>query len=124
MPHRPCDAWHHKGMHRRGFLMGIVGLFCASVLFYAQQKTLPAPFATPSSNNRPRTIPQPEGAKLNVPPGFQVEIWQEGFKQPRFMLLGPSNEILLADSGGKGPTRPNHRLPGQAPKARTRDPSS
>ena len=39
-----------------------------------------------------------QGAKLNVPKGFQVEIYQEGFKVPRFMMLGPSNEVLLADS--------------------------
>src|SRR5439155_17400835 len=36
-----------------------------------------SPFATPSVNNRPRVIPQPEGAKLNVPPGFQVEITRD-----------------------------------------------
>ena len=29
-----------------------------------------------------------------------MEIYQEGFRQPRFMLLGPSNEILLSDTGG------------------------
>jgi hypothetical protein len=49
-------------------------------------------------NNRPQVIRQPEGAKLSVPAGFQVEIYQEGFKVPRMMLLGPSNEILLSDA--------------------------
>ena len=104
-------------MHRRGLLLGITGLLAASASFYAQQKTLPAPFATPSANNRPRTIPQPEGAKLTVPPGFQVDIWQEGFKQPRFMLLGPSQEILLADSGVNGPNGAIYVLQGKTRKA-------
>ena len=27
-----------------------------------------------------------------------MEIYQEGFKVPRFMMLGPSNEVLLSDS--------------------------
>ena len=59
---------------------------------------LPPPFATPSSNNRPRVVPKPADAKLSVPPGFQVEVFAEGFEQPRYMTLGPSNEILLSDS--------------------------
>jgi glucose/arabinose dehydrogenase len=36
---------------------------------------------------------------LKVPAGFQVEEYMAGFDRPRFMLLGPSNEILLTDSG-------------------------
>src|SRR3954447_16396303 len=103
-------------MHRRGILLGFIGLFAGTALFYAQQKTLPAPFATPSVNNRPRVVSQPEGAKLNVPHGFQVEIWQEGFKQPRFMMLGPSNEILLSDTGGNGPNGVIYVLQGKERK--------
>src|ERR1700757_3428757 len=61
---------------------------------------LPPPFATPSSTNRPRVIPQPSGAQLHVPDGFSVELFAEGFEQPRYMTLGPSNEILLSDSKG------------------------
>jgi glucose/arabinose dehydrogenase len=86
------------GMNLRGIVLGSALLVTATAVFYAQQKTLPAPFATPSANNRPKVIPQPQGAKLNVPKGFQVEIYQEGFKVPRFMLLGPSNEILISDA--------------------------
>lgn len=65
---------------------------------------LPPPFATPSANNRPRVIPKPDGARLNVPPGFQVHIYAEGFEVPRFMLLGPSGELILTDAArdGKG----------------------
>ena len=90
-------------MRLRGFFLGSAVLLAGSALFYAADNAkLPAPFATPSVNNRPRVIPQPEGAKLSVPPGFQVEIYAEGFEIPRFMLLGPSNEILLSDSQQKG----------------------
>jgi glucose/arabinose dehydrogenase len=87
-------------MHLRGILLGSALLVGGSALFYAQQKALPAPFATPSVNNRPQVIAPPPNAKLKLPAGFQMDIYQEGFKQPRFMLLGPSNEILLSDSGG------------------------
>lgn len=61
---------------------------------------LPAPFATPSSNNRPHVIPQPASAKVVVPKGFTAEVWAEGFKTPRFMLQGEHGEILLSDSDG------------------------
>src|SRR6185369_16477688 len=89
-------------MHQKGFLLAC-GLFLAAgaILVVAQQKDLPAPFATPSVNNGPRVIPPPEGAKLSVPPKFQIEIWQEGFKRPRFMMLGPSNEVLLSDAADR-----------------------
>jgi glucose/arabinose dehydrogenase len=78
--------------------LGIALLSLAGAVFYAQQKELPAPYATPAANNRPRVIPQPEGSRLSVPNGFQIEIYQEGFKVPRFMMLGPSNEVLLSDA--------------------------
>ncbi len=87
-------------MHLRGILLGSALLVAGSAIFYAQQKVLPPPFATPSVNNRPQVIPPPADAKLKTPAGFQMEIFQEGFRQPRFMLLGPSNEILLSDTGG------------------------
>jgi glucose/arabinose dehydrogenase len=61
-------------------------------------------------------IPQPEGAKLSVPKGFQVEIYQEGFKVPRFMLLGPSNEILLSDAA-RGTAGAVYVLQGNSRKA-------
>jgi glucose/arabinose dehydrogenase len=93
-------------MNLRGFVLGSTVLVAVGTVFYAQQKTpLPAPFATPTVNNGPHVIRQPEGAKLSVPPGFQVEIYQEGFKVPRFMLLGPSNEVLISDAArGTGGT--------------------
>jgi len=77
-------------------------LVTGAVIVLAQQKVLPPPFATPSVNNQPRVIKQPEGAKLSVPDKFQVEVWQEGFRVPRFMTLGPSNEVLLSDSARSG----------------------
>jgi len=59
---------------------------------------LPPPFATPSADNRPVVVPEPSGARLSVPAGFKVEVFAEGFSIPRYMALGPNNEILLSDS--------------------------
>ena len=71
------------------------GLFAQDQQYVSK---LPAPFATPSSNNRPRVVDRPNGAKLQVPHGFEIEEYASGFETPRFMLYGPSGEILLSDS--------------------------
>ena len=66
-------------------------------------KDLPAPFATPSVRNNATVVPKPEGATLSAPPGFVVEEFMDfAGMRPRFMMLGPSNEILLADTSGNG----------------------
>jgi glucose/arabinose dehydrogenase len=63
---------------------------------------LPPPYHTPSATNAPRVIDQPDGARLQVPKGFQVSQFADGFEVPRFMLLGPNKEILLSDSARNG----------------------
>ena len=66
-------------------------------------KELPAPFATPSSRNNATVVPKPDTAKLEVPAGFVVEEFMSfTTERPRFMLLGPGNEILLSDSSTQG----------------------
>ena len=62
-------------------------------------KNLPDPFHTASSNNGPRVIARPPGAKLKVPSGFQVDEYLSGFYRPRFMLYGPGGEIIMTDIG-------------------------
>ena len=64
-------------------------------------KVLPKPFHTPSSSNRPKLVPRPPGASLNLPEGFRVKEVASGFKLPRFMLLGPQDEVLLSDTGDR-----------------------
>ncbi|MDR3703956.1 MAG: PQQ-dependent sugar dehydrogenase [Candidatus Sulfopaludibacter sp.] len=86
-------------MQLRGILLGTGVLFAATALFHAADNPkLPPPYATPAANNGPRVIPRPSGARLNVPQGFSYEVWAEDFKRPRFMMLGPNNEVILADS--------------------------
>ena len=64
---------------------------------------LPAPFATPSARNNPTVVARPEGASLVAPPGFVVEEFMDfAGLRPRFMMLGPGNEILMSDASGKG----------------------
>ena len=59
--------------------------------------SLPEPYATPSATNGPKIISQPEGAVLKLPTGFSAEKIASGFARPRFMIQGPSGEVLLSD---------------------------
>jgi glucose/arabinose dehydrogenase len=65
---------------------------------------LPPPYATKSVNNGPRVISRPDGSQLQVPAGFTIDEYASGFDTPRFMALGPNNELLVSDSarGGQG----------------------
>jgi glucose/arabinose dehydrogenase len=60
---------------------------------------LPAPFATRSAGNPPRSVPQPDGALLSVPPGFTVKLFARGFAGPRYLRIAPNGDIFLAETG-------------------------
>ena len=60
---------------------------------------LPKPFATESVRNPPKVVAQPNGAKLEVPAGFNVEVFSEGdYRNPRWVKEGPNGDLFLADS--------------------------
>ncbi len=63
---------------------------------------LPEPFHTESATNRPNVVERPDGANLSLPEGFKVEEYLSGdFVRPRYMLLGPSEELVFSDSGSR-----------------------
>jgi glucose/arabinose dehydrogenase len=64
--------------------------------------SMPAPFATPSSNNAPHVVEKPSNANLKLPQGFKATVWAEGFEKPRFMYQGRDGEMLMTDSGSPG----------------------
>jgi glucose/arabinose dehydrogenase len=84
-----------------GFILLLLGL-AGAMAYQLAPKQLPPPFHTPSANNRPQVIPQPDGSQVKVPAGFNIEVFADGFKKPRFMLLGSGNEIVLSDSDDQG----------------------
>jgi glucose/arabinose dehydrogenase len=60
---------------------------------------MPKPFETKSVQNQPRVVPQPDGAKLQLPQGFDLNVFSEGdYKYPRWLLEGPNGDLFLADS--------------------------
>jgi glucose/arabinose dehydrogenase len=81
---------------------GSLALLSAGLFAWQQATKLPPPFHTPSANNRPRAVERPEGARLSLPAGFSITEYASGFERPRYMLLGPSKEVLLSDSMNSG----------------------
>jgi glucose/arabinose dehydrogenase len=59
---------------------------------------LPDPYATPSAANQSQIVSRPATASLQVPPGFQVQLFASGFTQPRELRTAPNGDIFLADS--------------------------
>src|SRR5580698_3525174 len=59
---------------------------------------LPAPYATDAANNPSTVVPRPANAWPQSLPGFQVQLYADGFNQPREMRTAPNGDIFLADS--------------------------
>ena len=95
-------------MSRKTLVFVVVGLPLVVAAVGAQTsqypvnwERLPEPFHTESVRNNSTVTAKPENAELTLPDGFVIEEYASGFVRPRFMTLGPSNEILLADSGAR-----------------------
>ncbi len=59
---------------------------------------LPAPFATSSAGNGPKTVDRPADAKLSVPEGFKVELFTSDLIGPRLVRVAPNGDIFVAES--------------------------
>jgi glucose/arabinose dehydrogenase len=60
---------------------------------------LPQPFATNSVSKSPNVIPIPANPTLNVPQGFEVNVFAEGLKRPRWLALTPQGDVLVTETG-------------------------
>jgi glucose/arabinose dehydrogenase/mono/diheme cytochrome c family protein len=68
------------------------------VVHHVRVEDLPAPYATRSAGNSPRTVDQPANAKLSVPPGFQVKLYAADLSGPRLMRTAPNGDIFIAET--------------------------
>jgi glucose/arabinose dehydrogenase len=59
---------------------------------------LPAPNEAESVDNGPTVVPRPEGAWPIAPAGFKVELYAQGFTEPRLIRTAPNGDLFLADS--------------------------
>ena len=60
---------------------------------------LPPPYATNSAVNGPHQVKRPDDAQLHVPPGFKIEEFAKGLKNPRYLLTAPNGDIFVAETG-------------------------
>lgn len=59
---------------------------------------LPQPFETPWNRAIPRIVEQPDGARLSVPAGFEVNVFADGMTNPRRMTLAPNGDVFVTES--------------------------
>jgi glucose/arabinose dehydrogenase len=59
---------------------------------------LPPPFATRAADNDARIVARPAGASLEVPPGFAVDLFASGLKDPRALVTAPNGDIFVVES--------------------------
>lgn len=68
---------------------------------------LPPPYATSSAGNGPKVVPRPADAWPKALPGFMVQQFATGLKNPRSIHTAPNGDIF--SGGGKG--RRNQSFP-------------
>lgn len=89
-------------MRLHSILAILAALGTPAMAIAADPPKLPAPYHTPSASNGPKVVQRPDGATLRVPAGFDITEYAAGFEMPRYMIYGPSGEILLSDATKSG----------------------
>ena len=56
---------------------------------------LPPPSSNALAINRARVVNRPADAQPKVPPGFKIELYAAGFRDPRFLLSAPNGDIFV-----------------------------
>jgi len=59
---------------------------------------LPKPFATKSADNGPKLVPRPNDAWPQALPGFTVQEYASGLKNPRLIITAPNGDFFVAES--------------------------
>jgi glucose/arabinose dehydrogenase len=58
---------------------------------------MPAPHATPATENSSHIVPRPAGALPQVPKGFTVSAFATGLSNPRWLAVAPNGDVFLAE---------------------------
>ena len=59
---------------------------------------LPPPSSNALAINPPRVARRPADAQSQVAPGFKIELYASGFRNPRFLLTAPNGDIFVVES--------------------------
>jgi glucose/arabinose dehydrogenase len=59
---------------------------------------LPPPGSNFFAIKPPRVVDRPAGAQPQVPPGFKIELYATGLRNPRFLLSAPNGDLFVSES--------------------------
>src|SRR3954468_1196723 len=59
---------------------------------------LPPPGSNALTINSPHVVNRPPDAQPKVLPGFKIELYAAGFRDPRFLLSAPNGDIFVVES--------------------------
>jgi glucose/arabinose dehydrogenase len=59
---------------------------------------LPPPSSNVLAINPPHVVSRPTGTELHGPPGFKIDMYASGFRNPRFLLTAPNGDIFVSES--------------------------
>src|SRR5262249_47203462 len=59
---------------------------------------LPPPSSNVLAINRARVSDRPANVQPRVPPGFKIDLYASGFRDPRFLLTAPNGDIFVVES--------------------------
>jgi glucose/arabinose dehydrogenase len=59
---------------------------------------LPPPGSNALAIKTAHVVARPADAQLRVPPGFKIDIYASGFRDPRFLLTAPNGDIFVSES--------------------------
>jgi glucose/arabinose dehydrogenase len=65
--------------------------------FDIQPAAMPAPYATPATENSSHVVKRPAGAMLQVPKGFAITAYATGLSNPRWLAVAPNGDVYLAE---------------------------
>jgi glucose/arabinose dehydrogenase len=70
----------------------------------ANKAILPEPYATPSVSKNSRVIGWPEGKTPEVPDGFTITKYADGFNNPRWIYVADNGDVFISEATtGKNP---------------------
>jgi glucose/arabinose dehydrogenase len=95
-----CGQWGKSGDEKpSGETSALQGASSELKQYKITLADLPPPEVQGGPRNSSRVVPRPEGAKLNLPPGFEASVFYEtDLKEPRWLAVASNGDVFVAES--------------------------
>jgi glucose/arabinose dehydrogenase len=81
----------------RGFPAAASALLACSAVAATPPPDLPAPYSTPPAAKAPKVVGWPANKTPTAPPGFVVTAYAQDLANPRWLLVLPNGDVLVAE---------------------------